>query len=256
MATPTTAATASSIRETYNLLQANVPPTPTLSQKEQELLSLITTEQDLTLSLALLQSHTKTPLPSTASAPAIHAAQELFTTTHARHSLQQRIVTRALTAGPLAAAAHTPAGYSSSSSSSAAVAAVADTETHTRLGAGLAARDAYGMLAATAMAAVQGVRARTDEVEGLGRAKMAENERVVQRMLGMAEQARDEEEGLERVGSEMRERIEEEEKAVKRAKSEWRVMKGLIGGIIVGSGVDWAADQELIEIVAEEDQLE
>jgi len=43
---------------------------------------------------------------------------------------------------------------------------------------------------------------------------------------------------------------------VKRAKSEWRVMKGLIGGIIVGSGVDWAADQELIEIVAEEDQLE
>jgi Centromere protein H (CENP-H) len=121
---------------------------------------------------------------------------------------------------------------------------------------GLRARDTYAMVAAAAMGAVEEGRGRRAEGERRARERMSENEGIAEQMVGMAEELRGEEEGLDRVGTEMRERIEEEEKAVRKAKSEWRVMKGLVSGIVVGSGVDWAADPRLVEIVAEDDQLE
>lgn len=46
--------------------------------------------------------------------------------------------------------------------------------------------------------------------------------------------------------------IEEQERLeaeVNASKQKWRVMKGVAGGIIVGSGVDWVQDDELRDVV-------
>ena len=49
------------------------------------------------------------------------------------------------------------------------------------------------------------------------------------------------------------ERLEEESKAARR---EWRVWKSVVGGIVAGSGVDWAGDPKLLEVVLDaEDEM-
>lgn len=47
----------------------------------------------------------------------------------------------------------------------------------------------------------------------------------------------------------MMEEQERLEADVKASKQRWRVMKGVAGGIIVGSGVDWVQDDELRDAV-------
>ncbi|QPC74860.1 hypothetical protein HYE68_005612 [Fusarium pseudograminearum] len=49
--------------------------------------------------------------------------------------------------------------------------------------------------------------------------------------------------------SKMMEEQERLEAEVNASKQKWRVMKGVAGGIIVGSGVDWAQDDELRDVV-------
>lgn len=49
--------------------------------------------------------------------------------------------------------------------------------------------------------------------------------------------------------SKMMEEQERLEADVKASKQRWRVMKGVTGGIIVGSGVDWVQDDELRDAV-------
>jgi centromere protein H (CENP-H) len=222
------------LSKTYTALQSTLPPTPILTTKEQHLLSLLAEEQDLLLSISLAAAHTQTPLPNTTSTAAdLSTAQTLAAEARARHTLQQRIITRALTAGPLATATHAPS--------------TADR----RLVEGLRARDAYSMCAAAAGQAVQAAKERRDEMEREGRGKMVENEGMAQRMLGMAEEVDAEKDGLDRISVEMKERIEREERAVREARAEWRVLKGLAGGIVVASGMDWASEPELVGVVAD-----
>lgn len=49
--------------------------------------------------------------------------------------------------------------------------------------------------------------------------------------------------------SKMMEEQKRLEAEVKASKQKWRVMKGVAGGIIVGSGVDWVQDDELRDVV-------
>jgi hypothetical protein len=50
----------------------------------------------------------------------------------------------------------------------------------------------------------------------------------------------------------MRGKLEAEEQALRKARAEWRVLKGVVGGVVVGSGVNWAEDKELVEIVMDD----
>ncbi|KAF4971052.1 hypothetical protein FZEAL_9930 [Fusarium zealandicum] len=49
--------------------------------------------------------------------------------------------------------------------------------------------------------------------------------------------------------SKMMQEQEKLEADVKASKQRWRLMKGVAGGIIAGSGIDWARDDELLEVV-------
>ena len=49
-------------------------------------------------------------------------------------------------------------------------------------------------------------------------------------------------------------RIEVLQQELKVARSRWRTMKSIIGAIVAGSGVDWARDVRLRELVADNEE--
>jgi hypothetical protein len=42
------------------------------------------------------------------------------------------------------------------------------------------------------------------------------------------------------------------ERDEREARRKWRIMKGLVAGVVVGSGVQWVEDEELVELVLDE----
>lgn len=51
----------------------------------------------------------------------------------------------------------------------------------------------------------------------------------------------------------VRAQLDELEQSVKTSRQRWRIMKGTISGVIAGSGVDWASDKVLRELVLDDD---
>ncbi|KAB8291138.1 hypothetical protein EYC80_009826 [Monilinia laxa] len=54
--------------------------------------------------------------------------------------------------------------------------------------------------------------------------------------------------------SEVRAQLDELEKEMKKSKQRWRIMKNTTSAVIVGSGIDWARDPKLLEIVLDDDE--
>lgn len=53
--------------------------------------------------------------------------------------------------------------------------------------------------------------------------------------------------------SNARRQLDELEEQLKASKRKWRIMKGTASATIVGSGVDWARDPMLLEIVLDDE---
>lgn len=73
-------------------------------------------------------------------------------------------------------------------------------------------------------------------------------------MIALAEEANTRK--RDDIGSKAREKLQEMEESVKTSRQRWRIMKGTASGTIVGSGVDWARDLKLLEIVLDHDGTE
>ncbi|KAA8567368.1 hypothetical protein EYC84_010393 [Monilinia fructicola] len=54
--------------------------------------------------------------------------------------------------------------------------------------------------------------------------------------------------------SEVRAQLDELERDMKKSRQRWRIMKNTTSAVIVGSGIDWARDPELLEIVLDDDE--
>jgi hypothetical protein len=52
---------------------------------------------------------------------------------------------------------------------------------------------------------------------------------------------------------ESRAQIEDAENSLRIKRARWRIMKSVLSGIIVGSGVDWASDETLLSLVLDEE---
>jgi hypothetical protein len=182
-----------------------------------------------------------------------------MTASRARYALAQNISTRIVTAAPIAAAVH---GTSSqTSSSSGAAAAAHKTSLDTRLETAVHTRDTLSMLAAAAARAEGEARSRRDALEADLRRLGAANEARAATMMGMARTVRGKSvaEMLEQdvgVSEATREQLREEDKEVRRAVAEYRVLKGLAGGVVLASGVDWTADGDLVGLVMDAEEEE
>lgn len=56
--------------------------------------------------------------------------------------------------------------------------------------------------------------------------------------------------------SKVREQVEELEESLQVSRQRWRIMKGTISAVVAGSGLDWARDATLRELVLENDSDE
>jgi hypothetical protein len=92
------------------------------------------------------------------------------------------------------------------------------------------------------------------KVESEHAVKSKENVELSDRMLALAEEANTRKEDIE--DSKARKQLDELDGDVKTSRQRWRIMKGTASGTIVGSGVDWARDPNLLEIVLDEDGAE
>jgi len=78
------------------------------------------------------------------------------------------------------------------------------------------------------------------------------NQELAQTVLELAAQLKDHAEG-EVEDDELHAELEAADREVRVARRKWRVMKSIAAGMVVGSGVDWASDGRLMELVMDDD---
>lgn len=74
------------------------------------------------------------------------------------------------------------------------------------------------------------------------------NVELAAEVIRLAEQVSAKKKG-HRADPQLRQGMGELEESVKASRQKWRVLKSLASGVIVGSGVDWARDGELRDMV-------
>jgi F0F1-type ATP synthase assembly protein I len=81
----------------------------------------------------------------------------------------------------------------------------------------------------------------------------ARNQQLASRMLSLAEAV--ESQDTERLDDmSLQEELNDLDRGIRDARRDWRLIKSLISGVIVGSGIDWATDTRLLELVLDEDE--
>ncbi|POS82402.1 hypothetical protein EPUL_006274, partial [Erysiphe pulchra] len=76
----------------------------------------------------------------------------------------------------------------------------------------------------------------------------SENEKLVTSMLRLIKKA-----SLETEQNDSSQELEEINGEVELARQRWKIMKGTVSALIVGSGIDWSRDPKLLQIVLEKD---
>lgn len=93
----------------------------------------------------------------------------------------------------------------------------------------------------------------TTESEGMVVAR--ENTALATQMIKLAEEM-DAEKVEDGADDRLRETIAKEESEMRISRQKWRIIKGTVSGVVVGSGVDWARDGDLLALVADDDDDE
>jgi len=78
------------------------------------------------------------------------------------------------------------------------------------------------------------------------------NRGLAQTMLELAERAKEQSAG-EIQEPRLREQIEAVDKELKESRKRKKILKGILSAMVVGSGINWAADEELTELVMDDE---
>jgi hypothetical protein len=80
-----------------------------------------------------------------------------------------------------------------------------------------------------------------------------ENRNLAKGVLKLAEDVKAQ--SIEDIGNHsLREQVEKAEKSVKESRQRKAIIKGILSAMIVGSGINWAADEELRELVMDDEE--
>jgi hypothetical protein len=77
------------------------------------------------------------------------------------------------------------------------------------------------------------------------------NVELATHMLALADQAKEQKEDI--ADPRLRAKVEDLDAAMRASRQRWRILKGTASATIAGSGVDWARDPKLLEIVMDDD---
>jgi len=93
------------------------------------------------------------------------------------------------------------------------------------------------------------------EAETENRIAMKKNQELASSLLSLAEESEVEERD-ETSNPELKRQLEDLEGEIQVGKSKWTILKNVISAVIVGSGVDWARDERLRELVTDDGEGE
>ncbi|KAI1494385.1 centromere protein H (CENP-H)-domain-containing protein [Biscogniauxia mediterranea] len=206
-----------------------------LSADEKRILELYDRLQQLQLEIALLNAQ-KNYVPDTTSPErSIEAAQKELLESRSRYVLRNDVAASVMSANPILQAVHDGANASPIERDLLPLLTHRDTASGTLAQQAAEHRGVLDALAATASASLR-----------LGR----ENAALVSQLLGLAERAR---EGGRGGLDNSRPEIAALEAEVRRSRQRWRVLKGTASAVVAGSGVDWARDPELRDMVLDKE---
>ena len=89
------------------------------------------------------------------------------------------------------------------------------------------------------------------EAQTENRNAMRKNQELASVLLGLAQESEDGDRD-EITDPELKRHLEDLEGEIGVGKSKWIILKSVIGAVVVGSGVDWARDERLRELVVDD----
>lgn len=254
-------------RDFEDLLRTPASDAFRFNEQEREILNLWDKEQELHLEINLLKSqhegqHTIDKISRSEKKLTLYIAQDEDLSTlsdeqidskiaqaekdllaaRSRFQIRQNIIQQVLITDPILKSIHSSSATASS--------------LEQRLLPLLLERDVVTMLHATVTSKLQSVHSRTADLEQENIEMIVQNKALAQRMLALVNDVKAEK--IEEVtDARMRAQLEQLEEECVRARREWRVMKSVVAGIVAGSGVRWAEDPKLLEVVMDdEDEMD
>jgi regulator of replication initiation timing len=210
-----------------------------LSQKEQEVLSLWDQLEEQRLERALLtaQPPSVSEAPQESLAAEVEVAEQALLEARTTYMLKNKITTNAIIADPILKSVHQAASA---------------TAIERRLLPLIQERDAVSLVHSHLSQQLRDLQHKFSQLEDQIAKLNGENQALAAELFQLTDALKDqtvEELDDPRLIAEL-DSLDED---IKRAKRRWRVMKSLVKGIIVGSGVEWARRPELLEVVLDDE---
>ncbi|KAI1200874.1 centromere protein H (CENP-H)-domain-containing protein [Nemania serpens] len=212
---------------------AQVPTPLVLSDRERRVLELHDKLQQLQLEIALLNAQ-KTYVPDSASERTVEVAQNELLDARARYMLRNEVVASVVSANPILQAVHN--GTKASPIERDLLPLLID-------------RDAATSTLAPQDRELQSLLSDLTDVEIRSSRLSRENVALAAQLLDLAKKMDQGRTEFLSSDSEYAPEIARLEAELKNSRQRWHVVKGTASAIVAGSGVDWAKDAELRDIV-------
>ncbi|TGO43037.1 hypothetical protein BHYA_0004g01640 [Botrytis hyacinthi] len=213
---------------------------PPLSEQEKRILEVYDKLEELQVEIALLKAQgviSSEEQEEEVTDEVIQKAEKDLLESKANYSLRSKIVENVIIANPILKAVH--AGSNAS---------VIEQD----LLPLIEKRDAMSENLAQISSKIQSSREELMRESNENIITGRKNIELATEMLTLAEEANSQ--GKENIQDpDIRAQLDELEGAMKNSRQRWRIMKNTASAVIVGSGIDWARDPKLLEIVLDDD---
>ncbi|KAF7868645.1 hypothetical protein EAF04_005176 [Stromatinia cepivora] len=214
--------------------------TPPLSEQEKRILEVYDKLEELQVEIALLKAQgviSSGDQPEEVGDEDIRKAEKDLLESKANYSLRSKIIENVVIANPILKAVH--AGSNAS---------VIEQDLLPLIGKRDALSENLAQISNNLQSSREELMKESNENIITGR----KNIELATKMMALAEEANSQ--GKENIQDpEVRAQLDELEGAMKNSRQRWRIMKNTASAVVVGSGVDWARDPKLLEIVLDDD---
>ncbi|KAJ3569199.1 hypothetical protein NPX13_g6162 [Xylaria arbuscula] len=212
---------------------AEVPTPLVLSDKEKKVLELHDKLEQLQLEIALVKAQ-KNYVPDIYPERAVEVAQQELLEARAKYMLRNEVVASVVSANPILQAVHN--GTNASPIERDLLPLITERDTTTTA---LASQNTE----------LHSLLSNLTDVESRSLRLSRENVALADRLLELAKQSEQGKAELLPPGSEYATEIVKLEAELKGSRQRWQVLKDTASAIVAGSGVDWASDAGLREMV-------
>ncbi|KAI9644930.1 hypothetical protein NHQ30_006964 [Ciborinia camelliae] len=218
-----------------------VNDTPPLSDQEKRILEVYDKLEELQVEIALLKAQgviSSREQQEEVTDEDIQKAEKDLLESKANYSLRSKIIESAVIANPILKAVH--AGSNASIIEQDLLPLIEK-------------RDATSENLAQISNNLQSSREELTKASSENIFTGRKNIELATEMLALAEETNSQ--GKENIQDpKVRAQLDELERAMKNSKQRWRIMKNTTSAVIVGSGIDWARDPKLLEMVLDDDE--